>query len=108
MREHQVAINLHNEPYPTFENRVALHLAAGQLVISEPLSPTHGLEPGIDFIQVTSPNELYLAVASAYHRPDDFLRIRLRGRQKAERFRASAVYPRLIEDLAADLRAFAV
>jgi hypothetical protein len=104
--EYPVAINLHNEPYATFENRVAMHLAAGQLVISEPLSPTHGLEPGLDFVEVTSPGELHLAVAAAYHRPAAFRRIRLRGRKKAEGFRASAVYPRLVEDLLADLRAF--
>jgi hypothetical protein len=104
--EYPVAINLHNEPYPTFENRVAMHLAAGQLVISEPLSPTHGLEPGLDFLEVASPAELHLAVATAYRRPAAFRRIRLRGRQKAERFRASGVYPRLINDLAVDLRAF--
>jgi hypothetical protein len=106
LSEHAVAINLHNEPYPTFENRVALHLAAGQLVVSELLSPTHGLEPGIDFIQVTTPGELHMAVATAYHRPAAFRRTRLRGRQKAERFRASAVYPRLIDDLVTDLHAF--
>ena len=106
LSEYVVGINLHNEPYPTFENRVAMHLAAGQLLLSEPLSPTHGLEPGIDFVQVTSPIELETALAAAYHRPAAFRRIRLRGRQKAERFRASAVYPRLIKDLAADLRAF--
>ncbi len=41
---HQITFNIHNEPYPSFENRVLLHLAAGHLVISEPLSPTHGLE----------------------------------------------------------------
>jgi hypothetical protein len=106
LAEYPVAINLHNEPYPTFENRVAMHLAAGQLVISEPLSPTHGLEPGLDFLEVASPAEMHLAVATAYRRPAAFRRIRLRGRQKAERFRSSAVYPRLIEDLAADLSAF--
>jgi hypothetical protein len=106
LSEHAVAINLHNEPYPTFENRVALHLAAGQLVVSELLSPTHGLEPGIDFIQVTTPAELHMAVSTAYHRPAAFWRVRLRGRRKAEQFRASAVYPRLIQDLVRDLRAF--
>jgi len=104
--DYPVAINLHNEPYPTFENRVAMHLAAGQLVISEPLSPSHGLEPGLDFLQVTTPSELHLAAANAFYRPADFLRIRQRGRRKAEQFRSSSVYPRLIEDLAADLRAF--
>ena len=34
MGEHDVGINLHNEPYPSFENRVCLHLAAGHLVVS--------------------------------------------------------------------------
>ena len=104
--DYPIAINLHNESYPTFENRVVMHLAAGQLVISEPLSPTHGLEAGLDFLQVTSPTELQLAAANAYHRLADFLRIRLRGREKAEQFRSSVVYPRLLEDLAADLYAF--
>ena len=27
--EHDVGINLHNEPYPSFENRVSLHLPPG-------------------------------------------------------------------------------
>ena len=55
MDEHDVGINVHNEPYPSFENRVCLHLAAGHLVLSEPLSPTHGLEPGIDYLEVGTP-----------------------------------------------------
>ena len=55
---HQITFNIHNEPYPTFENRVLLHLAAGHLVISEPLSPTHGLEPGFDYVEVRYPEEL--------------------------------------------------
>jgi hypothetical protein len=32
--------------------------------------------------------------------------VRVRGRRKAEAFRASRVYPRLIADLWADLRVF--
>ena len=58
MSSHHVAINIHNEPYPSFENRVCLHLAAGHLVMSETLSPTHGLEPGIDYLEVQRPDEL--------------------------------------------------
>ena len=34
-----IAVNLHNNPYPSFENRVCIALAAGHLVISESLSP---------------------------------------------------------------------
>lgn len=106
MREHDIGINLHNEPYPSFENRVSLHLAAGHLVISEPLSPTHGLEPGIDFIEISTPHDLYAAIETCMQVPNAYHRVRVRGRQKAELFRASSVYPRIVHDLLLDLRAF--
>jgi hypothetical protein len=64
-RSTDVGINLHNEPYPSFENRVCLHLAAGHLVISEPLSPSHGLEPGIDYIESTARRLLTSRLISA-------------------------------------------
>jgi hypothetical protein len=104
--ETDVAINLHNEPYPTFENRVALHLACGHLVISEPLSPRHGLQPGIDHLEAVTPWGLWRLVGDVDAHPDAFRSIRLAGRRAAERFRASHVYPRLITDLLADVAAF--
>jgi hypothetical protein len=106
VREHEIAINLHNEPYPSFENRVCLHLAAGQLVVSEPLSPTHGLEPGIDYLEVATPDELIGVLRTAARFPSAYHRVRLRGRAKAEAFRASRVWPRLLADLDDDLRVF--
>lgn len=104
--EHDVGINLHNEPYPSFENRVCLHLAAGHLVLSERLSPSHGLEPGIDFVEISTAQEVLhvLHVLETY--PGAYDRVRIRGRAKAELYRASAVYPRLIHDLYLDLAAF--
>jgi hypothetical protein len=103
---HQITFNIHNEPYPSFENRVLLHLAAGHLVISEPLSPTHGLEPGFDYLEVRHPEDLLAVATEARAFPDAFHRIRVRGRQKAERFRASRVWPALVRDLFADVAAF--
>jgi hypothetical protein len=105
-RRTDVAINLHGEPYPTFENRVSLHLAAGHLVLSEPLSPLHGLEPGIDFVEVRSPKQLEWTVAGLNKHPRAVTPWQVRGRAKAEQFRASRVYARLVADLAADVRAF--
>jgi hypothetical protein len=104
--EHDIGINLHNEPYPSFENRVCLHLAAGHLVLSERLSPTHGLEPDIDFVEISRPEQVVhiLHVLETY--PGSYDRVRIRGRAKAELFRASLVYPRLIHDLYLDLAAF--
>jgi hypothetical protein len=102
---HQITFNVHNEPYPTFENRVLLHLAAGHLVISEPLSPTHGLERGLDYVEVSFPEELTHIASTARTFPDAFLRVRVRGRQKAEQYRASRVWPALARDLFRDLAA---
>ena len=103
---HGIGVNLHNEPYPSFENRVCLHLAAGQLVVSEPLSPTHGLEPDIDFLEVATPDQLLAVLRTAVRFPRAYERVRVRGRRKAEAFRASHVYPRLVDDLLRDLRVF--
>lgn len=101
-----VAINLHREDYPSFENRVPLHLAAGHLVLTERLSPTHGIEPGIDVVELSSPGALVEAVQAVRARPDRWSAVRRRGRRKAEQFRASRVWPRLLADLKRDLLAF--
>jgi len=106
MASHDVAINLHNEPYPSFENRVCLHLAAGHLVISEPLSPTHGLEPGIDYLEIATAPALLRIARELVRYPNAYQRVRVRGRRKAEDYRASRVFPRLAEDLWRDLAAF--
>jgi hypothetical protein len=103
---HEIAVNLHNEPYPSFENRVCLHLAAGQLVVSETLSPTHGLEPDIDYLEAGEPDQLAAVLHAAVRFPEAYYRVRVRGRRKAEAFRASTVYPRLVADLFQDLRVF--
>jgi hypothetical protein len=106
LREVDIGVNLHNEPYPTFENRVSVYLAAGVLVISEPVSPRHGLQPGIDYLEATGPWHLWELVTAAARTPDAFRSVRLSGRRQAERFRASRVYPRFCRDLLADVGAF--
>jgi hypothetical protein len=106
MDEHWLAINAHNEPYPSFENRVCLHLAAGHLVLSEPLSPDHGLEAGIDFLEFRGADHLERLLAALQRDATLWHAVRVRGRRKAEQFRASRVYPRLVADLLADVRTF--
>ena len=106
LSRHEVGINIHNNPYPSFENRVCLHLAAGHLVLSEPLNPTHGLEPGIDFLEFDSAVGLFHQVERLRRFPGLWHRVRVRGRMKAEQFRASRVWPRVVHDLLADLEAF--
>ncbi len=102
LARHDVGINLHNEPYPSFENRVCLHMAAGHLVLTEPLSPTHGIEPGIDVVVVQKPGQLEHALDVVTRWPGTWHEVRVRGRRKAEQFRASRVWPRLIADFVAE------
>jgi hypothetical protein len=106
LSEHDVGINVHNQDYPSFENRVCLHLAAGHLVLSEWLSPAHGLELGLDYLEITGPGSLYHAAEMLARFPGLWHGVRVRGRRKAEQFRASRVWPRLLHDALADMAAF--
>ena len=85
---------------------MCLHLAAGHLVITEPLSPMHGLEGGLDLLEVSTPDGLQGTLEVMHRYPGVFHRVRVRGRRKAEQYRASRVWPRLIADLLTDLEAF--
>jgi hypothetical protein len=104
MADADVAVNLHNEPYPTFENRVQSSMAAGLLVLSEPLHPRFGLLPGVDHLEAAHPDEMYELVARMERAPRAFRAMRLAGRRAAERFRASTVLPALVRDALADVR----
>jgi hypothetical protein len=98
-----VQLNLHNNPYPTFENRVCIALAAGHLVISEPLSPRHGLNPGDDHLEADGAAEIKALVDELARDPGAYLDVQRAGREQAERFRASVVYPQLIREALSDV-----
>jgi hypothetical protein len=102
-----IGVNLHmDEGDAGFDHRVALHLAAGHLLLSEPLSPLYGLEPGIDFLEMRAPSDVESAIAEFVAGDPAIVPAQVRGRHKAEQFRASTVYPRLIRDLADDVETF--
>ena len=94
---------------PTRASRTASACTSPPGTSSSPsrCSPTHGLEPGIDFLEITeTPGQLARGPRAPAPPPDAWHRVRVRGRRKAEQFRASRVYPRLLADLEADLAAF--
>lgn len=101
-----VGVHVHADAVPGFEHVAAVHLAAGHLLVSELPDPMHGLEPGLDFLLVRSPEQLVAALAAAQHMPGSYRRLRLRGRAKAETFRASRVWPRVLDGFWRDLVAF--
>ncbi len=103
LRRADVQLNLHNNAYPTFENRVCIALAAGHLAISEPLSPRHELRPGTDYLEASTPEQLLALVDELVRDPRAYADVQAAGRRQAERFRASAVYPALARDALADV-----
>ena len=103
--ESDVGLNVHNEPYPNYEYRVSEFLAAGLLVVTEPLTPSHGLRPGGELLVVREPWEAWELVRAMQRAPEAFRPVRVAGRRAAERFRASRVYPRFFADLLADVEA---
>jgi hypothetical protein len=100
-----VGIALH-ETESGFPSQTLLHLAAGQLLLSERLTPNAGLEPGIDFLEIDSRDHLLTLLIQLRWRPDSYERVRIRGRLKADEHRASRVWPRIARDLVHDLAVF--
>jgi hypothetical protein len=98
-----IAVNFENENGPASMRRALEALAQGRLLVSEPLLPSRGLEPGIDYVEARHLDEVRSAVANATRAPEAYLRMRLRGRRKAELFRSSRVVARLVGDLLLEL-----
>jgi hypothetical protein len=101
-----VGIALHPGQVHGFPPQALLHLAAGQLLLSERLAPACGLEAGIDFLEIDSRDALVTLLTQLRRRPDSYDRARVRGRLKAEQHRASRVWPRIVRDLLQDLSVF--
>ncbi len=106
LREYDAGVYVPPEPDGGFGPQVGMHLAAGQLLFAQRLGPTHGLERDIDYMHFDSPDELVWALDRLARFPEMCQRLRVRGRMKAERFRASRLLGRIVEDLLGDVAAF--
>lgn len=104
--EYDVGVFVASSSGGGFGPQVGIHLAAGHLLLSEQLTPAHGLERDIDYLQVEPPDGLVWVLDRLGRFPEMYQRIRVRGRMKAEQYRASRVFARLAHDLLADVGAF--
>jgi hypothetical protein len=93
-------------PFTTFEPNTALHLAAGHLLLAGPLVPPRGLESGLDHLSFDTHGDLMRLLFEIEHFPGAYEAVRQRGRVRAEEFRASRIWPRLVRDLLLDIEAF--
>lgn len=108
LREYDVGIFVAETVEGGFGYEAAVHLAAGQLLLAAAGKPAYGLERNIDYLHVGSADELVWMLGRLGRFPEMHNRVRVRGRLKAEQFRASRVFARVVHDLLLDVAAFAV
>ncbi len=106
LEEYDVGVHVPREADGRFGQQIGVHLAAGHLLLSAPLSLEHGLERNIDYLQFDSPDSLVWVLDRLARFPEMHQRIRVRGRLKAEHYRASRLFARICHDLLADVAAF--
>jgi hypothetical protein len=106
LREYDIGVYVAPWPGGAFGAQIGLHLAAGQLLLTHAPTPAHGLERNIDYLHFDSADGLVWTLDRLQRFPEMYHRIRVRGRLKAENFRASRVLARLAHDLLADVQAF--
>ena len=106
LRDGDVGVYVPPEAGPGVGAQVGIHLAAGQLLLAHALKPEHGLERGIDYLDFGSADELVWILDRLARFPEMHQRIRIRGRLKAEAFRASRLFARVAHDLLHDVAAF--
>jgi hypothetical protein len=104
--EYDVGVYVARDEGGGFGPQVGMHLAAGQLLVTDALRPAHGLERDIDYLQVKDAAALVLALDRLARFPEMHQRIRVRGRMKAEQYRSSRMFARVLHDLLADVAAF--
>lgn len=102
-----IGINLHNEDYPGFENRILYHFACGNLLLTQNLIPSYGLERDEDYLGFETPEHLYVLLKQVLADPELFEGIRAFGAIKAKKlFSSDNVYKSLIDDLYLDVSAY--
>lgn len=106
LREYDIGVFVSPWPGGAYGAQIGMHLAAGQLLLAEAPTPAHGLERNIDYLHFDSADGLTWILDRLRRFPEMYHRIRVRGRLKAEQYRASRVFARIAHDLLADVHAF--
>ena len=97
-RDYPVAVYIPRQPGGGPGWQIAAHLAAGQLLLSERAPVMFGLEEDIDYVAFKGSAHLLELLGNLHRFPTMFFTVVTRGRQKAELFRATRVWGRLIND----------
>ncbi|MFZ4855518.1 MAG: glycosyltransferase family protein [Desulfuromonadaceae bacterium] len=67
----KICLNIHAENEVSWEPRMQMLLACGAFVISEKITPNSILRPNVDYIEISTPQELHQAIAYYLHHPEE-------------------------------------
>lgn len=87
-----------NPVLPGLDYQAAQTLRSGKLLLSTAMEPLWGLEAGIDFIEISSPQELIECLRYLRRNPATANLMRSRGLLKSKIFEAESVYRRVLRD----------
>lgn len=96
----RISLNVHAENEISWEPRTQFLMAAGSLLVSEPLSPSCPLRPGIDFIEVSDGWNMYETCRKIIADYDSYKHIAENGRNRiVEVLSSSKNFPAFFQDI---------
>lgn len=96
----KICLNIHAENEISWEPRMQMMLACGAFVISERITPNSYLRPGVDYVEIASPDELYKVVDYYLLHDDERLKIAKSGRDRIMEVLDSRInFQKLISDI---------
>ncbi|HCQ23227.1 MAG: hypothetical protein AN483_08215 [Aphanizomenon flos-aquae MDT14a] len=100
MNQSKILLNIHAESEISWEPRVQMLMATGKMVISEKLSYNNYFTPGQDYVEISSPEELYQKAKYYLENDHERFKIAENGRKKVLNYLSSKeVFTQFFEDL---------
>ncbi|MBU2578425.1 glycosyltransferase [Patescibacteria group bacterium] len=99
----RICLNVHAEDEISWEPRLQMMLACGAFVISEPVTPNNYLRPGLDYIEVSSKDELFETASYYLEHEEERRKIAESGLIRVQEYLSSKkVFSNLIQDIDGD------
>jgi len=96
----KICLNVHAEDEVSWEPRMQMMLACGVFVISEKITPNSYLRPGVDYVEIASPQELHQAVAYYLEHDDERRAIARKGYERVRQMlNSTTCFERMLLDL---------
>lgn len=96
----KICLNIHAENEISWEPRMQMLLACGAFVISEKITPNSILRPNVDYIEISTPQELREAVAYYLSHPEERKKVSESAMERVrERLDSKLIFSELITQI---------